>query len=113
MHQAARLQFERMMSEFGRWQQLPADERSAAPPWWWGSVMAVFDETAEMPACWCRELGLRESASFADGARKLASLFADQTIMPYWQDFPRKAVFADLPARDLQPQPSDDSAFQP
>jgi hypothetical protein len=39
--------------------------------------------------------------------------FAGQTSVPWPYDFPRKQDFADTAIRELHPQPSDDSAFQP
>ncbi|OAF05190.1 hypothetical protein AYJ54_22330 [Bradyrhizobium centrolobii] len=113
MHQAARLEFERVMDEFARWHAVSEDERSPAPAWWWGPAMAVFDDHEPMRSAWCCQLGLGEGASFADGARRLLALFAEQTSLPTANDFPSKAQSADRDARDLHPQPSDDSAFQP
>jgi hypothetical protein len=113
MHQAARLQFERVMDEFVRWHAVPEDERSPAPAWWWGPAMAVFDTPEPMRRAWCRELGLADGSSFADGARMLLALFAEQTTLPWSYDFPHKAEIKDDSVRDLHPRPSDDSAFQP
>ncbi|MEK9279642.1 MULTISPECIES: hypothetical protein [unclassified Bradyrhizobium] len=113
MHRAVRLEFERVMDEFARWQSVPENERSAAPAWWWGPAMAVFDDHEPMSSTWCSELGLSEGASFADGARRLLALFATQTSLPPAHDFPSKAESGDRDVRDLRPQPSDDSAFQP
>jgi hypothetical protein len=56
---------------------------------------------------------LNEGASFADGARTILSLFVEQTSLTGPQDFPSKAEGADHEIRELHPQPSDDSAFQP
>ena len=39
--------------------------------------------------------------------------FAGQTAVPWPYDFPRKAEIPDPAVRELHPQPSDDSAFQP
>ena len=113
MHQAARLQFERVMDEFAQWRTVPKRERSPAPAWWWGPAMAVLDEHEAMRGAWCSDLGLREGSSFAEGARAILALFASQTSLPWPYDFPRKAEVGDHDVRDLHPQPSDDSAFQP
>lgn len=113
MHQAAGLQFERVMDELVRWHAVPEDERSPAPAWWWGPAMAMLDAHEPMQRAWCRELGLDDGASFAEGAHALLTLFAAQTSVPWPDDFPRKAQIKTDDVRELQPQPSDDSAFQP
>jgi hypothetical protein len=113
MHQATSLQFERMMDELILWHAVPEDERSPAPAWWWGPAMAVLDTHEPMPQAWCRELGLGDGSSFAEGAHVLITLFADQTSLPWPDDFPRKAEIREEDVRELHPQPSDDSAFQP
>jgi hypothetical protein len=113
MHQAARLEFERVMDEFVRWHVVPGDERSPAPAWWWGPAMTVVDDHEPMSGAWCSELGLNEGASFADGARTILALFVEQTSLTGPQDFPSKAEATDHEVRELHPQPSDDSAFQP
>ena len=48
----------------------------------------------------------------ADRAVLLASL-AGQTLVSWPYDFSRKVASTDSDVRDLHPQPSDDSAFQP
>ena len=112
MHQAARLEFERVMEEFVRWHVVPAAERSPAPAWWWGPAMAVVDDQAPMSWAWCTELGLDDGTSFADGARRILSLFVEQTSLTAPQDFPSIGG-GDHEVRELHPLPSDDSAFQP
>ena len=113
MHQAVCLQFERVMDEFARWHGVPADKRSPAPAWWWGPAMAVLDAHEPMRHAWCCELGLRDGSSFSEGAQRVLSLFAEQTTPPWPDDFPCKPEGANHALRDLHPQPSDDSAFQP
>jgi len=113
MHQAARLQFDRVMDEFASWRAVPEDERSPAPGWWWGPAMAALDDSEPMPGDWCNALGLPEGAGFGEGARSILTLFADQTSLPWPYDFPRKPEIEDHTERDLHPLPSDDSAFQP
>ncbi|MBR1178348.1 hypothetical protein JQ617_30595 [Bradyrhizobium sp. KB893862 SZCCT0404] len=113
MHQAARLEFERVMEEFVRWHVVPEDERSPAPAWWWGPAMAVVDDQETMNEASCAELGLNKGASFADGARTILALFVEQTSLTGPQDFPSIAEGADHDVRELHPQPLDDSAFQP
>ncbi|WP_407187262.1 hypothetical protein [Bradyrhizobium centrosematis] len=113
MHQAARLEFERVMEEFVRWQLVPTDERSPAPAWWWGPAITVVDDQEAMNFAWCRELGLHKGTSFAEGARTILALFVEQTSLTGPQDFPSKAEGDEHEVRELHPQPSDDSAFQP
>ena len=113
MHQAARLQFERMMDEFARWRAVPDDERSPAPAWWWGAAMAVFDRHEPMQDAWCRELGLSEGSGFSEGAQVILALFVGQTSLPWPHDFPRRRKVGDHDVRELHPLPSDDGAFQP
>lgn len=113
MHQAARLEFERVVEEYVRWQIVPGDERSPAPAWWWGPAMAVFDDHEPMRRACCSELGLSEGTSFAEGARTIIALFVEQTSLTGPQDFPSLADGGDHDVRELHPQPSDDSAFQP
>jgi hypothetical protein len=113
MHQAARLEFERVMDEFVRWHVVPAHERSPAPAWWWGPAMALVDDQGALSEAWCRALNLSEGASFAEGARTILALFVEQTSLTGPQDFPSKAEGSDHEVRELHAQPSDDSAFQP
>lgn len=113
MHQAASLQFERVMGELILWHAVPEDKRSPAPAWWWGPAMAVFDVHEPMRHAWCCELGLGDGSSFAEGAHVLFELFAEQTSPPWPDHFPRKAEAKDHEVRELHPQPSDNSAFQP
>ncbi|MGV7212431.1 hypothetical protein [Bradyrhizobium sp. UFLA05-112] len=113
MHQAQRLEFERVMEEFVRWHAVPEEERSPAPAWWWGPAMAVVDDSEPMSDTLCCALGLRESASFAEGARTILALFVEQTSLTEPQDFPSKSEGDDHAIRELHPLPSDDSAFRP
>jgi hypothetical protein len=113
MHQAAKLQFERVIDEFVRWRAVPEDERSPAPAWWWGPAVAVLDLYEPMPADWCAALGLHDAAGYAEGARALLAFFDGQTSPPWPYDFPRRTEIADHDVRDLHPAPLDDSAFQP
>lgn len=113
MHQAARLQFGRTMDEFARWRAVPEDERSPAPGWWWGTAMAALDGRETMPHEWCSQLGLHDGSGLGDGARVILDLFAEQTALPWPDDFPRMRDNMDHEVHDLHPLPSDDSAFQP
>ncbi|MBR0810384.1 MULTISPECIES: hypothetical protein [Bradyrhizobium] len=113
MHQAASLQFERVVNEFARWLAVPEDERSPAPAWWWGPAIAVLDLRQPMPAAWSHALGLEDGSTFAGGARLLLALFEDQTFVSWPEEFPRKSESKDDETRELHPLPSDDSAFRP
>jgi hypothetical protein len=113
MHQAASLQFARVMDEYARWCAVPACERSPAPAWWWGAAMAVLDVEEPMQDEWCRDLGLQAGSRFAEGAGIVLALFNGQTSRTSPHDFPRMSDLENQPVRDLHPQPSDDSAFQP
>ena len=119
MHPAATLQFERMIGEYARWRAVPEQERSPAPAWWWGPAMELHSMAQPLPAEWCTQLGLPEHATYAAGAEIFLATFAGQTLLPWPYDFPGKTKAADADAadaidiRDLHPQPSDDSAFQP
>jgi len=114
MHPAARLQFERMIGEYARWRAVPEQERSPAPAWWWGPAVELRSASQALPAEWCAELGLPDHATYAAGAEILLKAFAGQTSLPWPYDFPRKTEVPDtMVVRELHPQPSDDSAFQP
>jgi hypothetical protein len=94
MHQAARLQFERLVDEFVRWRAVPEPERSPAPAWWWGPAFELVDAPQSMPAEWCASLGLPDRASYADGARIFLKNLADQTSLPWPDDFPRRMGYS-------------------
>ena len=114
MHPAAALQFERMIDEYARWRAVPEKERSPAPSWWWGPAMELRNMAVPLPAKWHVQLRLPEGATYAAGAEIFLKAFAGQTSAPWPYDFPGKTDVADATdVRDLHPQPSDDSAFQP
>ena len=113
MHPAAILQFERMIGEYNAWRAIPEGERSPAPAWWWGPAIQLRTSTERLPAGWCDKLGLPDPATYGAAAETLLGAFAGQTSVPWPYEFPRKAGSPDPTVRELQPQPSDDSAFQP
>ena len=113
MHPAAVLQLERMIDEYNTWRAVPEQERSPAPAWWWGSAMDLRASSHPLPARFCTKLGLPDRATYASAADIFLKAFAGQTAVPWPYDFPRKAEVPDPTVRELQPQPSDDSAFQP
>jgi hypothetical protein len=92
MHQAANVQFERAVHEFAAWRAVPVEERSPAPAWWWGPAFDVLGMQQPMPAKWCADLELRDSASFADGAAVFINSFNGQTALPWPGDFPRRSA---------------------
>ena len=113
MHPAAELQFERVVDEYAKWAVIAEVERPPAPAWWWGPALDVRKFATALPPSSCRRMGLPERATYADAAKLLLDSLAGQTSMPWPHDFSRKVISSDSDVRDLQPQPSDDGAFQP
>lgn len=113
MHQAAKLQFERVVDEYAKWRAIAEAERPPAPAWWWGPALDVREFATALAPSSCRRLGLPAGATYADAASTLLNALAGQTDVPWPYDFSRKVISTDSDVRDLQPQPSDDSAFQP
>ena len=113
MHPAARLQFKRVMDEFVLWRAIAEDERPPAPAWWWGPAFELREIDLRLPAHWSGRLGLPDGATYAAGAKVLRDTLTDQTLVPWPYDFSSKVNSTDSDVRDLQPQPSDDSAFSP
>jgi hypothetical protein len=95
MHQAANVQFERAVDEYVRWRAVPEDDRSLAPAWWWGPAFEVLGVRQPMPAEWCARLELPDGSSFADGAGVFLKALANQTWLPWPEDFPSKARHSD------------------
>jgi hypothetical protein len=91
MHQGANVQFERAVDEFVRWRAVPEQERSPAPAWWWGPAFEVLGVQQPMPAAWCASLELPDSATYTDGAEVFLKCLADQTTLPWPDNFPRQA----------------------
>jgi hypothetical protein len=113
MHPAAQLQFERMVGEYTRWRDVPGKERSLAPSWWWGPAIELRNVAQSLPAEQRAALGLPDHATYAEAARIFLKAFRGQTLAPWPYDFPSKFDIPEPTVRDLHPQPSDDSAFQP
>src|SRR5438445_498356 len=95
MHQAASVQFERAVREFVRWRAVPEQQRSPAPAWWWGPAFEVLGLQQPMPPEWCSGLELPEGSSCTKGAEVFLRSLADQTSLPWPDDFPRKAGYSD------------------
>ena len=90
MHQAAKFQFERVVREYSRWRAVPAGDRSPAPAWWWQPAFEVCEQHEEMQPEWCQRLELPLSSTYAAGAAVLMAALADQTSLPWADEFPRK-----------------------
>jgi hypothetical protein len=87
----AKLQFERIVAEYARWRAVPKQDRSPAPGWWWGPAFEAHGVEQPMPAEWCANLELPDSATYADGAGVLLRSLADQKFLPWPGDFPGEA----------------------
>jgi hypothetical protein len=94
MPQAANVQFERAVREFVRWREVPEPERSPAPAWWWGPAFEVLGVQQPMPAEWCSSLELPDGSPLAAGANVFLKSLADQTSLPWPDDFPRRAGYS-------------------
>ena len=88
MHQASDMQFGRALCEFEKWRAVPRQTRSPAPAWWWGTAIELRDSEKPMPNECCEILELAEGATYAEGARLLLHLFADQKSLPSPEGFP-------------------------
>jgi hypothetical protein len=90
MHQALKMQFERAAREFAQWRAVPESERSLAPAWWWQPAFEAREQQERMSPLWCFRLELPLSSSYAAGAAVLMAALADQTSLPWPDEFPRK-----------------------
>ena len=90
MHPALTFQFERVVSEYARWQAIPADDRSDAPAWWWSTALAAINEETTLPVEWCATLGLADESTYAEGAEVFMKALKGQKYLPWPDDFPGK-----------------------
>ena len=90
VHQAAKLQFERIASEFGSWRAIADEERSPAPAWWWGPAMEALDDADAMPSELCVSFELPAGSCYGDAAELLMKALAEQTSLSWPDEFPRK-----------------------
>jgi hypothetical protein len=90
VHQAARLQFERIAAEFGSWRAVPDTERSPAPAWWWGPAMEALDDADVMSPQLCAGFELPPGSSYGEAAEALMQALAEQTSLSWPDEFPRK-----------------------
>lgn len=90
MHPAAKFQFERTARELSQWRAVPEEDRSPAPAWWWRPAIDVVAQHEEMGALLCYRLQLPVGSTYAAGAAVLMATLADQTSLPWPDEFPRK-----------------------
>jgi hypothetical protein len=90
MQAALKFQFERAVSEYAQWKAVPAEARSDAAAWWWGTAMAAVDEKTAMPIEWCATLGVADRSSYAEGAAVFMKAISGQTHLPWPDAFPGK-----------------------
>ena len=114
MHQAANLQFERIVDEFVRWRAIKEDERSPAPAWWWGPAF----EAAEYRSDAAGRIGAPGwdwpmARPIAAGAGIVLNIARGPDLSAVAVRFSSKRDSTDSDVRDLHVQPSDDSAFPP
>jgi hypothetical protein len=95
VHQAANIQFERIVAEYARWRAIPEEDRSPAPGWWWGPAFEARGLHDPLPVAWCTQLGLSDGGSYADGAAIFLKSFAGQTSLPWPGQFPGNERRAD------------------
>jgi hypothetical protein len=90
VHQAVKLQFERIANEFGLWRAVPDEKRSPAPAWWWGPAMDALDEGEAMSPELCVSLELPPGSPYGSGAEVLMKALAEQTSLAWPDEFPEK-----------------------
>jgi hypothetical protein len=95
MHQAGKLQFERIAAEYASWRGVADDERSPAPAWWWGPAIDTQDETETMSPELCAGFELPTGSLYGDAADLLMTALAGQTSLSWPDQFPRKQRQAD------------------
>jgi hypothetical protein len=81
---------ERTAREFPQWRDVPEEDRSMAPAWWWQPAIDMVAQHEEMGALLCYRLQLPVGSTFAAGAAVLMAALADQTSLPWPDEFPRK-----------------------
>jgi hypothetical protein len=84
------LNFERAAGEFAKWRAVPEKERSPAPAWWWQPAFELLELHEVMQPQWCQRLEIPLQSTYADGAAVLLATLADQTSLPWPDEFPRK-----------------------
>jgi hypothetical protein len=89
MHPATDHQFSRVVREYAQWRAVSEVERSPAPAWWWQPAFEVHDRQELMSPIWCHHLELPIGSTYAAGAAVLLAPLADQTSLPWPDEFPR------------------------
>ena len=97
MHPATKFQFDRVAREFSQWRAIPEKDRSPAPAWWWQPAFEAAGQHTEMPPLICQRLELPLCSTYAAGARMLLATLADQTSLPWPEEFPSKLRKAETP----------------
>jgi hypothetical protein len=97
MHPAALLPVDRLTAEYQRWMAVPDRDRSPAPGWWWGPAMALREMPGDLPGDFAKRLGLPDGASCAVAAQVFLDALAEQTALPWPEQFPRpyRPAYAD------------------
>jgi hypothetical protein len=90
MDNAMHMQFQRIAKEFAVWRSVPDDERSPAPAWWWGPAIENLDAADVLPPDLCTDFELSPGSSYGAGAELLMQVLAEQTSLPWPDEFPRK-----------------------
>jgi hypothetical protein len=90
MHPAAKFQFDRTAREFSQWRAVREEDRSPAPAWWWQPAIDAVVQHEKMGALMCYRLQLPVGSTYAAGAAVLMATLADQTSLPWPDEFPRK-----------------------
>jgi hypothetical protein len=90
VHPTAKFHFERVVGEFAQWRAVPEAHRSPAPAWWWQPAFEVRAQPDEMSPIWCHHLELPIGSTFSAGAAVLLAALAEQTSLPWPDEFPRK-----------------------
>jgi hypothetical protein len=69
---------------------VPEAERSPAPGWWWQPAFQVLDDAGPMTALWCDRLEIPLGSTYGAGAAVLLRTLAEQTSLPWPDEFPRR-----------------------
>jgi hypothetical protein len=90
MHQALIFQIDRTAREYSQWRAIPVEQRSPAPAWWWQPAIEAASRQELMAEQTCTRLELPIGSTYAAGAAVLMAALADQTSLPWPDEFPRK-----------------------
>jgi hypothetical protein len=78
----------------------PEEDRSPAPAWWWQPAIEVVAQREEMGALLCYRLQVPVGSTYAAGAAVLMATLADETTLPWPDEFPRKLNRGGIQAND-------------